>query len=439
MTDRDAEARGAPPARPPPLLGFAFYLLGTGCALLGLSQVLRFSMLHGVPVPSLLIRWGLPIGELMGLLGLVIAWRVTRTRHRRLIAVGATLWIVLFVLGIQRAQLRRTLAHSLASLPLATEVAPWVGWATVLGLIAFVAHVAGRTFAVRTWATTLGAALVASHAVEVAWLVLMPARHGRTTMFAIPSMEIGGAGLLLFGGGLFASGRSILRGTEGARALPTGPRGRGAEAWTPALRRGLPLLADTSVTVAGVTFALCVAVVAAHLLRSSPRDAAQLAGVGGTAVGACLLALGLYLLKVRDARPARFAMSALASVPVYLLGLYATWTTGGTFAIRLPDTLFALPGLLCASALYASATSLVAFDAGEVLAAFRARLRVAAALVASAVLALALGTYIDDAEGSLVASVVAALLAAFAFHTTIAGAGEVRRIEASLAPPAVSR
>ena len=62
---------------PPPILGFAFYLLGTGCIALGLAELGTFAgNVHAIalaPLPA----WSSVIGQAMLLLGLAIAWRAS--------------------------------------------------------------------------------------------------------------------------------------------------------------------------------------------------------------------------------------------------------------------------------------------------------------------------------------------------------------------------
>ena len=83
---------------PSPILGFAFYLMAAGLFILGLASLWAFAATHGVRLelgPGL--RWSTPVGELMTAFGMVIAWRTSRGRHRRLLTVTTALWATLFV------------------------------------------------------------------------------------------------------------------------------------------------------------------------------------------------------------------------------------------------------------------------------------------------------------------------------------------------------
>ena len=282
------------PVRPPQILGFALYLIGTGCLALGVSQLARFAEnLHAIPFSPLSV-WSFVIGEAMVLLGLAIAWRATKGHQRRLLGVAATLWLTLFVVEMQRERyVLYLLAHAPGALG-GSLAASIVGRAIVLLVVALVVHASGRAFASRTWATTLGALLVVADAWAGAWPVLT---HVRLENLAAglfqttPSMAFGGIGLLLIAGGLFTAGRDVLG------AVTIDP--------TPALRAGLPLFADAAVAIAGLAVTHAVALAVSSKLGGSMHDSDDTSTLGGEIVAWTLMMVAIHRMKPLTARARR--------------------------------------------------------------------------------------------------------------------------------------
>ena len=174
------------------------------------------------------------------------------------------------------------------------------------------------------------------------------------------------------------------------------------------------LLADTSVTLAGVTLALCASVAAAGPLGSSPSETALLAGTGGFAFAAVLLFVALRRDPKTSGRPTRLALGAVLASVLYLAVLYAAARSESVLAHRIADGVFALPAILAAAALYATANAEAGKDS-RVRVQHHARRRVTAACTASAMTLLVIGLLMGEGDAAFWLSTVAAFTAFFGF------------------------
>ena len=301
-----------------------------------------------------------------------------------MLAIATTLWITLLVLDFQRSHLQQYLLANAPRAMMAPHSAPLVGRATALGLRAiFVVYAGGRTFAARTWATTLGVALVAADAWAQTWPVLVSmgfTREAATLTYAPPSIVTGGLGLLLMGGGLFAAGKSILEGITVEEYLRAGPksggrarrrgsdddtarghrrRGRyrafvdGAFAPWPAAVRRCPRRHRGPDGRAGCRGRLREDAGAVGARRE--RDD----GHGGRLIAVALLILALGRLKPQSARPEGFAYAAFASLVAELVLLFFAWRDGWRpVTSDLVPFVSVAPPVLAACAIYAAATTL---------------------------------------------------------------------------------
>lgn len=314
---------------PPPILGFAFYLVGTGLVALGLSRLALFAETLHVKGLAPASWWGSVIGQAMVLLGLVVAWRATRgtsAAHRRMLGAAAALWLTLLVVDFQRLRLQDYLLAHAPRAMMAPHAGPLVGRAIVLVVIALVVHASGRAFAPapRTWATTLGAVLVVADAWAETWPIVTSMHLGVDSarlVYAAPSVLVGGVGLMVAGAGLWAAGRSLLRRTvDAANAEPLAPRSHPHS-----------LLADGVVAVAGLALAHAVSVVLAPWVGLSARDVSDTATLGGE-----LLAWTLVVVALRRMRPLTraslgFAGAVLGALVLEAVLRYVLWS-GGVFA-----------------------------------------------------------------------------------------------------------
>ena len=445
MTYRDSAL--APPLsdRPPKLFGFALYLIGTGCAGMGVAQLGVLLTIHGLLGSSygFVTRWGMAIGELMVFVGLAIAWRTTRPPRRRFVAVATTLWAAMSVIDFDQERVRRALVLESLRGVLAPTAATFAGWAIALGLLAIVVHAGGRAFAARTWATTLGACLVIADAWEQALPVVVPmrSRYGSDTTSYASVIALDVIGLGLVAGGLFAAGRSILRGVtigEYVRAKSRRPRDDddvdAGDPWRAALRRGLPLLADAGVAIAGLATALATVIALARSLRTTPRALTESAVAGGQLVAMVLLALALHRLGGFGQRAARFAYGALGSLVLVVLLIVVARTRPGTELGDVVPFLGVAPPVLAAGALYASSTALGAYEAGgATMSSLRAHLRAMGVLLGLSAVGAFLATQLAETELRQVFDIASALAAALALTFAIRGANDARRIEVALA------
>jgi hypothetical protein len=397
MTYRRASAVAASPLeRPPQLFGFALYVLGTGALLMGLAQLVLFAMFHhlGWDV-GIAVRFGMPVGELMTGLGLVVAWRTASGSNRRLLAASGALWATLLVLELQSAQVRSLLVERLPRASNGAYVASWTGWAIALGLVAVVVSRAGRAFAGRTWATLLGVSLVTAHAFEQAWPIAVPPQLAWRTPTLVPGlMALGGLGLVVFAGGLFASGRSILSGTTIDEDVRAGPKARrsdddgaeGGDEWPPAAREGLSLFLDAAVAASGLAFALSAATLFAGALRVSASDLADTSVAGGQLLVGALVVLALRRLGPRAARATSVAYGALGCLVARVALVALASSRGSSAAHALALYADGAAPLLVAGTLWAAASALGASASAahlEAAQALRARLRAAAAALAA--------------------------------------------------------
>lgn len=449
MTYRESADVTAALERPPQIFGFALYVMGTGALLMGLAQIVAFARGHHVGWNlGVAVRAAIPVGELMVALGLAIAWRTTKGSGRRLLAVAGVLWVTLFLLELRRTQVRSLLVETLPRAANASYVATWAGWAIALGLVAVVVFRGGRAFAARTWAPLLGATLVTAHAFEQAWPILVPLRGAfyRGPIVPAPGLVVlGGVGLVVFAGGLYAAGRSILRGVTVDEYVRAASKKRdrsdddGADVWTPALLRGLPLLVDASVATSGLAVALALAVVSASYLQLTAHRLVDTAVIGGQIVASALLVVAVRRVGRLGARPIACAYGALASLVACLALLAAAWTQPSDTAYMLLHYVNGLPPLLVAGTLWTTSTALGTFTASaEPVRALRSRLRAAAVSLAASGAALFLATHTADPGARSAFEIIAALGGGLALASTLAAAGDGRRVEVALAAPAAA-
>lgn len=450
MTYRDSAL--APPLsdRPPKLFGFALYLIGTGCAAMGVAQLGVLLTVHGLfgTVYGFVTRWGMAIGEVMVFVGLAIAWRTTRPPRRRFVAVATTLWATMSVIDFDQERVRRALVLESIRGMLAPTAATFAGWAIALGLLAIVVHAGGRAFAARTWATTLGACLVIADAWEQALPVVVPmrSRYGSDATSYVSVIALDVIGLLLVAGGLFAAGRSILRGvTIGEYLRAKSPRLRpdhDDDAGDPSrevLRRALPLLADAGVAIAGLAAALATVIALARSLRTTPRALTESAVAGGQLVAIVLLALAVHRLGSVGQRAARFVYGALGSLVLVVVLIVVARTRPGTELGDVVPFLGVAPPVLAAGALYASSTALGACDVGSAaMSSLRERLRSMAVLLGLSAVGAFLATQLAETDTRRIFDVASALVSALALYFAIRAANDARRIEVALATPSKS-
>jgi hypothetical protein len=415
MTYREPANASPAPVRPPPILGFALYLIGTGCLALGVSQLARFAEnLHAIPFSPLSI-WSFVIGEAMVLLGLAIAWRATKGHQRRLLGVAATLWLTLFVVEMQRERyVHYLLAHAPGALG-GSLAASFVGRAIVLLVVALVVQASGRAFASRTWATTLGALLVVADAWAGAWPVLTHVRltDGTAGLFhTTPSMACAGIGLLLMAAGLYAAGRNVLD------AVTVSP--------TPGLRAGLPLFADAAAAIAGLAVAHAVALALSSKLGGSMHDSDDTSTLGGELVAWTLMVVALRRMKPLTARAEALALAAACAFVAVTTLRYVLWSNGLFGA----DVHGSLPTTIRPMAEVArwALVIMTLFAAAKPLAAHVHSSLFVAVLASSAATSM-VASYGSSEGAGLVVIGLAALLGAIALHAAIGMAAEVRRIE----------
>lgn len=462
MTYRAPAAEQPALERPPQIFGFALYLMGTGLLVMGVAQLLMFAMLHGtsqVPFLGLVVRWGMPVGQLMTALGLAIAWRTTKGAGRRLLAVAGALWATLFVLDFERVQVRSFMIAkhpSAAGLP---YVATWAGWAIALSIVAVLVFRGARAFAARTWATVLGVALVTAHAFEQAWPILTPLSRPIpwSTSSMVPGLlALGALGLVVFAGGLLASGRNILRSVTvdeyvraGSNRKSSNDKKSAASAGdddrsdpsSAALLRGLPLFVDASVALSGLATALALAVGFASVLHLSARDLVDTAAAGGQLVASALLVLATRRLQRVGAAPLRCAVALLASLVVCLALLASARSLGWSWAHELLRFVNVVPSLLAGLTLWTTAKALHTFTIAEVepLRGLRSRLRAAAVSLVAAGAGASLAANTADLGGRYALGVLAVTGGVMALASTLGAAAEARRIEVGLAASARER
>ena len=437
-TPAPAAAAAAAPAAAPapaPILGFAFYLLGTGFVALSLAELGTFAgNLHAIEIAPL-PAWAFVIGQGMVLLGLAVAWRATRGASRRLLGVAATLWLTLFVVEVQQGRFTAWLASTASSRILfAPTTASLVGRAIVILVIAVVVHSTARalpgTAASRSWTTTLGATLVFADAWAGAWPVVTRASFGHSAtrlVYATPTMLGAGAGLLLAAAGLYATGRTILARAEDhaspASSAPPEPSEHSAFA--------VPRLTVEAMTaVAGLALAHALSVAISTHLHLSKLDVSDTATLGGEIAAWIALCVSL---RSRSSRG--FALAVLGSLVLETSLRYIVWSRGllspssiaslaatllpFVSGIRVLVTVRALRG--AASAVHAHASAIT-------------RLRLAANLVSASLVASFFAPGISSPDIYFAVQAVAVLSGALALALMIAAASASRRIEIAPAP-----
>ena len=449
MTYREPAYVAPALVRPPPILGFAFYLLGTGCVAMGIAELVVFAQ----NALAVRLAWlaSLPgsasvIGQAMVLVGLAIAWRSTRGAQRRLAGVSATLALTLFVLELQRGPIVEYFVAHAPRAVLASTSAGLVGRAIVLLVVALVVHRSGRAFASRTWATTLGATLVFADAFVGAWLIVTDklGEHAGRLLYAAPSMVAGSLGLVLAGGGLYAAGATILRGItvdeylrahRGAKsaedeAAPTAASGERRLL----LLRGLPLFVEGLIALAGLALVHAASVAVAARLGLSAHDVSDTVTLGGELVAWTVVSVAAY--RMRSLLTRSFLVSAvLAAIALDVTLRYVAWSRGvfsGVAGPSLPAQLLpfvaAARALLTIAALHAIASAL---DGLSVLQRpLKRRLRLASSFVGASLVVSLLASLASVAPDPFL--VPAAVLAAVALYVAIGAAGEARRIEIAL-------
>ena len=423
--------------RPAAILGFAFYVLGTGCVALGVAQLGIFAgNLHAIalaPLPS----WALLLGQGMVLVGLAIAWRATNGALRRLLGVAATLWLTLLVFEMQQGRFTDALSShasdaSASRALFAPTTASLVGRAIVLVVVAVAAHASGRALPSRsrtwaTWATTLGAVLVFADAWAGAWPVVTRPSFGHTAsrlLSTTPTMLTAGAGLLLAAGGLYATGRAILRRAEGAgeEEREREEEGEGEEGGVePAAPRGFSLYREGVTAAAGLALAHAVAVAVSTHVGLSMHDVSDTATLGGELLAWSAIVVALRRMRPSTKRALGFAVAVLVAVGVEVLLRYTVWSHG----------------LLSPSRVAAFASSVLPFVAGiRVLLTLRAlraaattvRLRLGANLLAGSLVASFFAPDLSGVTLSVLVQAIAVVLGALALYVMISAA-DPRRIE----------
>lgn len=447
MTYRGPPAPPTPLERPPQLFGFALYLAGVGSLLMGVGLAVVLALMHGKGPFSMVVvsRWSIPLGQLMVLLGLAVSWRVLRTSHRRLLAVAATLWVTMFVAEMQRAQIREYLSANAPGALSGTFAATLTAWAIVMGLLAVVVHDGGRAFAARTWATTLGACLLAAHAFEHAWPVVVPHNiraPGESLPFIPPQIGLGAAGFLVMGGALLAAGRTILQGVtvaeyvraRGTRASADGGGDESSDGRTQALVRGLPLLADAMVALFGMALAASVAAALSHTSSRNIRALLEAGTVGGDLAALVLLALALHRLRPLGERPARIAHAAVAMLLSFVAVLAAGWALPWKGGYDLAPALSFAPPVVAAVALYSAAITLATFASyRDLVRVVELELRIFALLLGVVTASRMIAWNTADPGARVVFDIAAVVASAVAFYVATRAANDVRRVEVALA------
>lgn len=443
MTYREPANAPLALVRPPPILGFAFYLLGTGCMAMGIAELAVFAQNAFAARVASLPGSASVIGQAMVLVGLAIAWRTTKGAQRRLLGASATLALTLFVLEVQRGPIVEYLvAHAPRSV-LASTSAGLLGRAIVLLVVAVVVHGSGRAFAARTWATTLGATLLFADAFVGAWLIVTQTKlgeHGGRLFYASPSLIVGGVGLLVAGGGLYSAGATILRGItideylrahRGAKSAEDDGVSTAASADRRLLLlRGLPPFVEGLIALAGLALAHAASVAVAARLGLSAHDVSDTATLGGELVAWSVVFVAAHRMRALMKRS--FLVGAvLAAIVLDLTLRYLLWSRGvfsGVPGRSLPaEVLPFVAGaraLLTVAALHAVASALDGF------AVLKNRARLASSLVGVSLAVSLLASFASVAPDLLQA--VAAALAAVALAVAVGAAREARRIEIAL-------
>lgn len=424
MTYREAPAN-AVLERPPQLLGFALYVFGAGLAIVGVAQAVLFQAWVGeVAAITQVFPVAILVGQIAAAIGLAIAWKSTKPPYRRVIAVATALWLTTTFAEQRNAQLT-SLVRGAYRVP---EAGIWFGWATTVVLLAFVVHRGGRAFASRTWAATFGAVALVARACHQAWLSFAPQAsdasldmlHARSVVFAVSAIAFAFAGA-----GFVAAGRMILRGITVAEYLAGRSASRAdrdvdadADASPTSISASVPLLADASVSIAGMNLLSCggallsLAMLRTAVLHEVPSSA------GGDALAFSLLVVALRRLGPASARA---ALAAGGAVLTLLLAAALAYFHVGTSTLAV--VVQAAPWFFVAYALHAVPVPL----------AMRSRLRAAAAALAVAQSAVALGRLWHELSSPC--EVGGGIAAAYAFYATIRAASEARRIEIALAAP----
>jgi len=412
---------------PPPILGFAFYVLATGCVALGIAQLATFIEKARVAEVAPLPWWSLLVGEAMVLTGLVIAWRAAKGTSRRLLAVAAALWATLFVLQMQSERVAGYMVGRTPGALFMTTTASSVGRAIVLLLVAVVVHRSGRAFATRTWTATAGALLVFADAWVAAWPLVT--RSGiRTSIgvvtYASPSMVAGGVGALLVAGGLYAAGRAVLGG-----ASVVAPEAEG-------LRGALPLFVEGIIAVAALALAHAACVAAASHVGLSAYDVSETTTIGGELLAWVVLAIALRRMGPQTSQAFRLLLAVCGALVLEIALRYALWSRGvvsGVGSAPIADAASLVAGLrilLSIRALHFAVVGLAGLPERPAGArtALRGRARVATNLLGASLVAslFAPGTsevWFLFLEGLAVVS------GAIALYAAIAASREAQRIE----------
>jgi hypothetical protein len=403
---------------PPPILGFAFYLLGTGCVALGLAALGIFAgnvhAIDAAPLPA----WAFLIGQGMVLLGLAVAWRASRGASRRMLGVAATLWLTLLVVDVQQGRFTAYVAALASSrIPFASTTSSLVGRAIVLLVVAVAAHATGRAFASRTsrtWMTTLGATLVFADAWAGAWPVVTRASFGHSALrlvYTTPTMIGGGAGWFLAGGGLYLVGRATLRGGERAPATSS-----------VASISYVRLYVEATIAVAGLAFVHAVSVAISTHVGLSTHDVSDTSTLGGEIVAWAAMVVALRGMRPFTRSALGFALAVLGVLGLEALLRYVVWSRGALspssaamYAVTFLQVVGGVGVLLALRALRGAAAAVRAWAAEDGAAFESARLVLAANLVGVSLVAsffapdLGTGTAFVAVEAIAVVSAATAL------------------------------
>ncbi|AKV04035.1 hypothetical protein AKJ09_10698 [Labilithrix luteola] len=380
-TDRDRESeRDAPPR----LLALSLHFAGTGCVVMGVAFLAVAGLMLGLPL-SVLTATGpaMFVGQAMMLFGLFLGGRPTEgTRIYWLARIATTLWGTAFALDLARAQVRVWLTSHLPSARDASQAASWIIWFVALVLFACMVHKSLRSFAARMWALVLGVCLVGAQAWLTAWTtVVHPTSALKTASLTFRPVIFlpGGLGLLLAGVGLFVLGRMVQATLDpeakpaakapvkttakGRRKIRDEERAKLAESpIAQCFASSLSLVGEAVAAICGVAAFLSILLVFATVLGHSPKDADDVATVGGEL--ASLVVLFVAMRRVSPFAPAAwlFVLVGLVLELVVAVLVYFDWTRG-MFATVLPY-LRHLPLVLagCGLAAYWRRTSALATE-----------------------------------------------------------------------------
>lgn len=379
-SDRDSERED----RPPQLLALSLHFAGTGCTIMGVAFLAVAGLMLGLPL-SVLTATGpaMFVGQAMMLFGLFLGGRPTAgTRIYWLSRIATTLWGTAFALDLARAQVRVWLTSHLPSARDASQAASWIIWFVALALFAWMIHKQLRSFAARMWALALGVCLVGAQAWLSGWTTAVhPGSALRTASLTFRPVIFlpGGLGLLLAGIGLFVLGRMVQATLEpdakGAAKAPVKTTAKGRRkirdedraklAESPVAQSfasSLSLVGEAVAAVSGVAAFLALLLVFATVLGHSPKDADDVATVGGEIVSFVVLLVAMRRVSPYAPSAWIFVLAGLVLELAVAVLIYFGWTKG-MFSHLLPY-LRHLPLVLagCGLAAYWRKTSVLATE-----------------------------------------------------------------------------